>query len=109
TRYWRDWSSDVCSSDLPAVGPDGPPHWPPRTIKAVGSEIAEVVEQARVGRLPAEGPAGVGTRRGLVQREDGPERAERLGGHLLDRHTQAPADDARNVTDGVAFVGDGVP
>src|SRR5215217_4209606 len=19
TRYWRDWSSDVCSSDLPAV------------------------------------------------------------------------------------------
>src|SRR3712207_7238543 len=20
TRYWRDWSSDVCSSDLPVVG-----------------------------------------------------------------------------------------
>src|SRR3712207_7242089 len=20
TRYWRDWSSDVCSSDLPACG-----------------------------------------------------------------------------------------
>src|SRR5258707_14898216 len=20
TRYWRDWSSDVCSSDLPIVG-----------------------------------------------------------------------------------------
>src|SRR3712207_1117071 len=23
TRYWRDWSSDVCSSDLPAAGRDG--------------------------------------------------------------------------------------
>src|SRR5215217_7278398 len=22
TRYWRDWSSDVCSSDLPAATPD---------------------------------------------------------------------------------------
>src|SRR3712207_8174705 len=21
TRYWRDWSSDVCSSDLPSGGP----------------------------------------------------------------------------------------
>src|SRR5258707_7625245 len=25
TRYWRDWSSDVCSSDLGAGG-DGPGH-----------------------------------------------------------------------------------
>src|SRR5258707_14368270 len=22
TRYWRDWSSDVCSSDLGPLGPD---------------------------------------------------------------------------------------
>src|SRR3712207_7555330 len=25
TRYWRDWSSDVCSSDLAAVLNDYPP------------------------------------------------------------------------------------
>src|SRR3712207_7516414 len=25
TRYWRDWSSDVCSSDLPRSGPSAPP------------------------------------------------------------------------------------
>src|SRR3712207_7027073 len=24
TRYWRDWSSDVCSSDLPGEGPAVP-------------------------------------------------------------------------------------
>src|SRR3712207_3456442 len=23
TRYWRDWSSDVCSSDLDEINPDG--------------------------------------------------------------------------------------
>src|SRR5581483_3671434 len=23
TRYWRDWSSDVCSSDLRELGPHG--------------------------------------------------------------------------------------
>src|SRR3712207_3624975 len=23
TRYWRDWSSDVCSSDLAEIGPRG--------------------------------------------------------------------------------------
>src|SRR5947209_8836387 len=32
TRYWRDWSSDVCSSDLPRLPrarPPGPqPRWP---------------------------------------------------------------------------------
>src|SRR3712207_8138858 len=26
TRYWRDWSSDVCSSDLPSVL--DPSQWP---------------------------------------------------------------------------------
>src|SRR3712207_7157782 len=25
TRYWRDWSSDVCSSDLPPKGLPRPP------------------------------------------------------------------------------------
>src|SRR6185295_15119378 len=24
TRYWRDWSSDVCSSDLPGTGKEHP-------------------------------------------------------------------------------------
>src|SRR3712207_6964006 len=26
TRYWRDWSSDVCSSDLPVGGPEQDPY-----------------------------------------------------------------------------------
>src|SRR3712207_7454620 len=31
TRYWRDWSSDVCSSDLSALRPPpGPPALHPR-------------------------------------------------------------------------------
>src|SRR3712207_5661669 len=32
TRYWRDWSSDVCSSDLTTAGPGEKGHetWEPR-------------------------------------------------------------------------------
>src|SRR3712207_3370695 len=36
TRYWRDWSSDVCSSDLRAL-PDGPERAPARAyLKGIG-------------------------------------------------------------------------
>src|SRR3712207_9472087 len=36
TRYWRDWSSDVCSSDLPParLGAGGRP---PARVRRVGS------------------------------------------------------------------------
>src|SRR3712207_9424589 len=27
TRYWRDWSSDVCSSDLDLIQPPSADHW----------------------------------------------------------------------------------
>src|SRR3712207_3462384 len=44
TRYWRDWSSDVCSSDLTTVDRPAPP--PVRTHKAdrtwVGKSIRKV-------------------------------------------------------------------
>src|SRR3712207_7225010 len=33
TRYWRDWSSDVCSSDLPSGGPRDSA--PPQLLSAV--------------------------------------------------------------------------
>src|SRR3712207_7954515 len=44
TRYWRDWSSDVCSSDLTAR---------PRSLRsavAMGDERA--IPEATVARLP---------------------------------------------------------
>src|SRR3712207_7573971 len=35
TRYWRDWSSDVCSSDLfPCAKPSKPKRWTKRTVSA---------------------------------------------------------------------------
>src|SRR5258707_2182769 len=42
TRYWRDWSSDVCSSDLATLAgvvPGGPghSHQSVRDISAIGS------------------------------------------------------------------------
>src|SRR5947209_9645722 len=44
TRYWRDWSSDVCSSDLPVVdpGPEEPGH--------LGAD--ELVDEDPRGREP---------------------------------------------------------
>src|SRR5947209_19371969 len=52
TRYWRDWSSDVCSSDL---GPPGQCH-AAGAASARGIEAAEVTaargrsEERRVGK-----------------------------------------------------------
>src|SRR3712207_7287886 len=51
TRYWRDWSSDVCSSDLAgALNVDGSPLQHPletggglRVFRTVGDEIGKFV------------------------------------------------------------------
>src|SRR3712207_7569393 len=67
TRYWRDWSSDVCSSDLeqdvaqlllqcgvPAVGTGG--HLVDRFEDLVRL-LQEVALERRVGLLPVPGTA----------------------------------------------------
>src|SRR5438445_13645127 len=42
TRYWRDWSSDVCSSDLLAI-----------VVVHVDSQIAQVLQVVeRIGQVP---------------------------------------------------------
>src|SRR3712207_8360717 len=82
TRYWRDWSSDVCSSDLrvrgpaqaspsrvPArLGPAGahqhrPPCRPPPGVGEAGA--AREPGRAAVGRLPEIGRAS-GRERGEI-------------------------------------------
>src|SRR3712207_8911786 len=45
TRYWRDWSSDVCSSDL-AVG------CPPRRTRPARWPASSTTTTARRGRRP---------------------------------------------------------
>src|SRR5215203_7337634 len=50
TRYWRDWSSDVCSSDL---DPDDPPTSSPSSRarrRAVRNESRSRSEERRVGK-----------------------------------------------------------
>src|SRR3712207_9177569 len=44
TRYWRDWSSDVCSSDLSGTGPM------PLEALARTPAVALFVERAREAR-----------------------------------------------------------
>src|SRR3712207_7045555 len=48
TRYWRDWSSDVCSSDLPSTCT-----WPTPTASRVSSTAS--VRAATVGRRASAG------------------------------------------------------
>src|SRR3712207_8252760 len=55
TRYWRDWSSDVCSSDLDA------------------EELDQGQEQQRVGPPVPAAPA-VATHAAQGERQDGDER-----------------------------------
>src|SRR3712207_7008823 len=65
TRYWRDWSSDVCSSDLPRKAPDGTTYTYEANDAAVGDldgdgryeiilkwypSIAKRSEERRVGK-----------------------------------------------------------
>src|SRR3712207_7937286 len=49
TRYWRDWSSDVCSSDLPFGGP----------VSGTGSHVRSKGEPTAVAiRRPKRGRSG---------------------------------------------------
>src|SRR3712207_8431978 len=65
TRYWRDWSSDVCSSDLyatplkkgghalatVAVSEAGVPDGEPRTAVSLPSQVTSLrSEERRVGK-----------------------------------------------------------
>src|SRR3712207_7044580 len=66
TRYWRDWSSDVCSSDLPApIGPRRPdvqrPQGLPSDADRRGGD-GRTQQGARARRRAQE-------RRGLVRRD----------------------------------------
>src|SRR3712207_9453584 len=47
TRYWRDWSSDVCSSDL---SPRPPPGRGTRRRRAAGPAARARSEERRVGK-----------------------------------------------------------
>src|SRR5947209_16105178 len=49
TRYWRDWSSDVCSSDLGAlIAPDGRVEREDRPVGAQGVNVVRRAERARI-------------------------------------------------------------
>src|SRR5215217_8494358 len=53
TRYWRDWSSDVCSSDLPLQGPDGMKLMERSTILSICLALRRLPgrsEERRVGK-----------------------------------------------------------
>src|SRR3712207_7163350 len=62
TRYWRDWSSDVCSSDLIAVAV---PSAMPQRSSAAPQQRVDPVREGRgvdleivVRRVPAGAPVG---------------------------------------------------
>src|ERR1035437_6856562 len=66
TRYWRDWSSDVCSSDLPSQHgtPGGPnstltAHLGPTFAASGHSPIIPQPNQAVTVNVSASDPAGV--------------------------------------------------
>src|SRR3712207_5395260 len=54
TRYWRDWSSDVCSSDLVVgysqIRPIPPGHFLPDTVHSVLGAIVDVLGPHLIGR-----------------------------------------------------------
>src|SRR5947209_10704060 len=52
TRYWRDWSSDVCSSDL------APRDGPPGLDREVAQAHVIVAEAGEIAELAADGLAG---------------------------------------------------
>src|SRR3712207_5662860 len=58
TRYWRDWSSDVCSSDLPAL-PDGghnrPRSKPGQAVRLPGRRARGHARRAGCCGPPAQG------------------------------------------------------
>src|SRR3712207_7079405 len=57
TRYWRDWSSDVCSSDLVHVPYKGNPQAVTDLlggqISMVFTDISTTLPQARAGKVKA--------------------------------------------------------
>src|SRR3712207_7005139 len=59
TRYWRDWSSDVCSSDLTAQAVE---HW-----KAAGLDLSPILHRPEL-------PEGTPLRR-VVEQDHGLDRA----------------------------------
>src|SRR3712207_7869160 len=66
TRYWRDWSSDVCSSDLDRVGAHGGE--PRDRGRARGSAAAGPRLRAREGGEPAaRGGAAAGAAGGVQE------------------------------------------
>src|SRR5947209_18534640 len=56
TRYWRDWSSDVCSSDLASLGPEqrlaGLP--PEQAVLALPDAVLRGLSPAFIASLPDE-------------------------------------------------------
>src|SRR3712207_7187883 len=50
TRYWRDWSSDVCSSDLETTAGSGGRRPIPRVRARVAVVAAALVAVAALGR-----------------------------------------------------------
>src|SRR5258707_12115233 len=59
TRYWRDWSSDVCSSDLGQVEDDRELELAPEPLEQVAiQDVADLGDQAASGHLVGDG-AGV--------------------------------------------------
>src|SRR3712207_8595265 len=68
TRYWRDWSSDVCSSDLPVEGGLRALAAVPNNLpSAVSSFVGRIRERAQLAELlsthrllTVTGPGGCG-------------------------------------------------
>src|SRR5215203_903661 len=64
TRYWRDWSSDVCSSDLVLVQINAMPysehdwHWRLRSAHSFGHAAAPETVRGTLALLDDEGIAG---------------------------------------------------
>src|SRR5947209_11049945 len=77
TRYWRDWSSDVCSSDLELRG---------------AAEFRRQLRRAKRRELPGGGgERGLEERPGLLPGDDQRARRERLPDHRDDLHVDAQA------------------
>src|SRR5476651_321816 len=52
TRYWRDWSSDVCSSDLSSGDITPPSTFGATTVKGPPGTKDEVLEAKKIKPLP---------------------------------------------------------
>src|SRR3712207_9366003 len=71
TRYWRDWSSDVCSSDLPWSSPPG--------LKRSQAEQGQPVRVALAGHQL---PRALALARGMPAAQEAavvPEEAQQIG------------------------------